>query len=319
MIIGPMEIRDDRQMKALTGLSKDDFHRLKEEFSIVYEQEQQKAYEAECKEGNRQRKRGGGQKGKLKTCAEKLLFILYYLKVYSTFDVLGTQFHMSRSSACKNVYKLAPILHNSLNNLGVLPRRKFNSVEEFREEFKEVEKIIIDALERSHQRPQDSKKQKEFYSGKKKKHTVKHTVISTVEKVIKFVGDSFPGSSHDYTMLKTEFSPELPWFEELSVLIDLGYQGIKTDYEGENIHIPHKKPRKSKRNPNPQLTEEQKTENRTVSQIRVFVEHAIGGMRRFAILVQAFRNRKDKFVDDVISLTAGLWNFSLLGDSPATT
>ena len=53
--------------------------------------------------------------------------------------------------------------------------------------------------------------------------------MSSVEKVILFVGQTFSGHSHDYTMLKAEFSPDLPWFETLHVFLDLGYQGIRTD------------------------------------------------------------------------------------------
>ena len=41
-----------------------------------------------------------GKKGKLPTAHEKLTFLLYYLKVYPTFDVLGTQFGLNRSKAC---------------------------------------------------------------------------------------------------------------------------------------------------------------------------------------------------------------------------
>ena len=48
--------------------------------------------------------------------------------------------------------------------------------------------------------------------------------MSSVEKAIIFVGKNFSGHYHDYTMLKAEFSPDLPWFEELCVLLDLGYQ-----------------------------------------------------------------------------------------------
>ncbi|GBC59256.1 hypothetical protein DENIS_0192 [Desulfonema ishimotonii] len=48
-------------------------------------------------------------------------------------------------------------------------------------------------------------------------------------------------------MLKKEFPPDLPWFEGINALLDLGYQGIQTDYAGDGIRIPHKKPRKSKK------------------------------------------------------------------------
>ena len=135
--------------------------------------------------------------------------------------------------------------------------------------------------------------------------------MSTVEKVILFLGQTFTGRNHDYSMLKQEFPPEHDWFDDLNVLVDLAYLGMSKDYSGEGILLPHKKPRKSKKNPAPQLTDEQKTENRAISQIRIFVENAIGGIKRYNILVHRFRNHKIDFDDDVIGICAGLWNFSL--------
>ena len=81
-------------------------------------------------------------------------------------------------------------------------------------------------------------------------------------------------------MLKQELPPEIDWFRDVEVWVDLGYQGILSDYKGDMIDIPHKKPRKSKKNPHPELTEEQRAENKTLSQVRIFIEHAIGGMKR---------------------------------------
>ena len=113
-------------------------------------------------------------------------------------------------------------------------------------------------------------------------------------------------------MLKTEFPPEHPWFENLHVLPDLGYQGILNDVVSENIEIPHKKPRKSQKKPHPELTSEQKTENQAVSRVRIFVENAMAGIKRFNILVHDFRNQKPNMEDDVIAPGAGLWNYLYL-------
>jgi hypothetical protein len=91
-----------------------------------------------------------------------------------------------------------------------------------------------------------------------------------------------------------------------------GYQGIQSDYRSDQIEIPTKKPRKSKKNPNPQLSDEQKAANKPLSQVRIFIEHAIGGMKRYNILVHVFRNRKADFEeDDAIGICAGLWNLAL--------
>src|SRR5262245_14426089 len=98
-----LQIRDDRQMKALTGLSQDHFNRLLPVFSDIYQATQQKTYEAGLTAGTRRRKPGGGSKGKLPTLAEKLQFVLYYYKTYPTFDGLATQFGMARSKANENL------------------------------------------------------------------------------------------------------------------------------------------------------------------------------------------------------------------------
>lgn len=129
--------------------------------------------------------------------------------------------------------------------------------------------------------------------------------------MILFLGKTFAGHVHDYTMLKEEFPPEMPWFECLKVLADLGYQGIVKEYLGDEIQLPHKKTRKSKQNPAPTLTDQQKADNLALSKIRVLVENAICGLKRYNILVHRFRNHKESFEDDVIEIAAALWNFNL--------
>ena len=73
-----LQIRDDRQMKALTGLSQAQFDHLLSVFSDLYQATQHNTYEEGVASGTRRRKPGGGSKGKLPTMADKLLFVLYY-------------------------------------------------------------------------------------------------------------------------------------------------------------------------------------------------------------------------------------------------
>ena len=131
------------------------------------------------------------------------------------------------------------------------------------------------------------------------------------DKFIIFLGRTFSGRNHDYRMLKQEFPPELDWFADLNVRVDLGYLGIKSDYRGEQMAIPTKKPRKSQKDPNPPLSDAQRATHTALSRVRIFIEHAIGGMKRYNILVHAFRNRLENFEDDVIGVCAGLWNLVL--------
>src|SRR5712691_8035871 len=135
--------------------------------------------------------------------------------------------------------------------------------------------------------------------------------MSLPNKFIVFLGHTFSGHHHDYRMLKQELPPEVDWFTDINVRVDLGYLGIQSDYSGDQIDIPTKKPRKSQKNPNPQLSDEQKAINKALSQIRIFIEHAIGGMKRYNILVHVFRNRKANVEDDAVGIYAGLWNLAL--------
>ena len=69
--------------------------------------------------------------------------------------------------------------------------------------------------------------------------------MSFPDKFRVFLGRTFSGHNHDDSMLKQEFPPELDWFEDIHVRVDLGYQGIQSDYKGDQIDIPTKKQRKS--------------------------------------------------------------------------
>lgn len=162
------EIRDDRQMRALTGLPPEKFEILEAAFGKALAEAKESGYQQQVAEGTRQRKLGGGQKGKLPTLREKLIFVLYYLKVYPTFDVFGAQFGMARSKACENLHALYPILCTALVNLGVFPHRKFETVEDFRAACQNIETLLIDATERPYRRPTDDEEQEDKYSGKKR-------------------------------------------------------------------------------------------------------------------------------------------------------
>ena len=162
-----LQIRDDRQMKALTGLSQDQFDHLLPFFSTIYETTQQQTYAAGVESGTRRRKPGGGSKGKLPTMAEKLPFVLYYYKTYPPFDVLGTQFAMALSKAHENLHKLSPILYDTLVHLDLMPYRELSTPEELKAALRGGDRLLIDATERAYHRSQDDAKQREHYSGKK--------------------------------------------------------------------------------------------------------------------------------------------------------
>ena len=162
-----LQIRDERQMKALTGLSQVQFAHLLPVFSDIYQATQQKTYEQGVEAGTRTRTPGGGSKGKLPTMADKLLFVLYYYKTYPTFDVLGTQVDMVRSKAHENLHKLSPILYDTLDHLELMPYRELATPADLKAALQGGDRLIIDATERAYHRSKDEAKQREHYSGKK--------------------------------------------------------------------------------------------------------------------------------------------------------
>ena len=85
---------DDRQMRALTGLDLSTFCALTEPFTAGCQTEADACFLAEQP---RQLWPGGGQKGVLASPEQKVLFILFRLKTYPTFDVLGATFGLPRS------------------------------------------------------------------------------------------------------------------------------------------------------------------------------------------------------------------------------
>jgi len=173
--------------------------------------------------------------------------------------------------------------------------------------------ILIDVTERNHFRPKNNRLQKKYYSGKKKRHTVKNTLISDTKRRVIFLGRTFLVSLHDYKMFKKELPPSQLDFSQVKIAVDLGYQGIKKDYSSaRHISIPKSIPKKSKKNPNTSLTRKQKAQNKVMASKRVIVEHAIGGMKAFQILSAKFRHHRTKnWVDEVIFQVAGLWNLKI--------
>ena len=158
-------MKNDRQLKATIGMSLEEFNELSELFSVEYELTKKKQL---MLSPPKQRKSGGGRKAKFNTSAERLYFLLFYLKVYPTFDVLGAVFGMSGCNAHNLIYSYSKILHNVLEKKEVLPLRATDSMKRMKEIFSSSEELLIDGTERPCYRPKDTKIQKECFSGKKK-------------------------------------------------------------------------------------------------------------------------------------------------------
>lgn len=292
-------LKNDRLLRALTGLNLKAFEQLKADFAQVLA-------EAEVPRRSpqpRQRATGAGRKPRLATVEAKLFFILFYFKVYPTFDLAGLLFDLDRSQANRWMHRLQPLVEQTLGKKLALPKRQLTSLEEFVEAFPAVERVMLDGTERPIQRAKDYEQQKTDYSGKKKRHTRSHLGAVTPDRRILVLSQAYPGKAHDKGILNTEGWAE--WIpDEVKIQGDSGFQGLQNEYV--NVEIPHKKPKGG------ELTAEQKAENRVLAQERVVVEHAFGGLKRYGIAAQVYRNRKENFDDRSMLTAAGLWNFYLM-------
>ena len=124
------------------------------------------------------------------------------------------------------------------------------------------------------------KKQKKYYSGKKKRHTIKSQVV--VNKASKTViCTSFAnGKRHDFRLFKESKTRVLP---DVKVLTDTGYQGIKKFHEKSILS--------KKRKRNIKLTNEEKLQNQEIARDRVANENVIGRLKSFKIISDKYRNR----------------------------
>jgi len=139
---------------------------------------------------------------------------------------------------------------------------------------------------------------------------VKSMIISDKSRRIGYISKCTVGRQHDYSFLKQLFPPEIPWFKNFYIKVDLGYLGIMKDYVCKGVSIPHKKPRKG------ELTEVQKAENKVMASERIPVEHSIGGIKRYQILSNRLRIHSFKLYDDILGICAALWNFTLFTSKP---
>ena len=290
--------KSDRLMKALTGLTILEFESLVITFSLVFQK-----YQATRKK-KRQRAVGGGRKHTLKTAAERLFFILFYVKCYLTLDLAGFFFGVDRSRIHRWVKELLPLLEETLGREMVLPARQINSVEEFVAQFPEVKDVFIDATERPVRRPEKNKAQNEHYSGRQKGHTKKSLVVGDEQGQVLMLPPPKPGRRSDYFRFKQSGIGDIVP-ADVAVWVDLGFVGIEKDYPQLEVVIAHKKPKKG------ELTPDQRQENKIISQLRIKIEHTICRLKRFRAVADIYRHHAGHWADKFILIAAGLSNYHL--------
>jgi DDE superfamily endonuclease/Helix-turn-helix of DDE superfamily endonuclease len=290
-------------LKCLTGLSVEGFLALLLAFEVAYEGDL--ARRDAQRSSPRQRQRGAGQKGALPEVADKLLFILFYFRVYPVQMAQGFFFGMGQAQANEWIQRLSPVLKAALGYAMQLPARTPKTIQAVLKTCPGLE-FIIDGTERPIRRPQDPERQKAKYSGKKKRHTVKNNVLTDKRTgKIEGLSPTVEGKRHD-----KKLADEQAWrFPKGSKLWkDTGFQG----YEPQNTTTfqPTKKPKGR------DLSPQEKGVNKAIAQERIAIEHSLAGVKVFRIVHDVYRNLRAGFDDLVMEIACGLHNFRL--DHPLT-
>lgn len=296
------QIKDKpRVLLSFTGLTQTEFEELLIAFAFAWYKSEQKRK----KKQKRQRRVGGGRKPKLKTMADRLLFILFYLKTYPLQEVQAFMFNMSQGQANEWIHRLAVVLKAALADLNHLPEREGERLANILHE-NETFSFSQDGCERRRQRPKDNDKQKEYYSGKKGTHTMKnHLVAHPESRRVCYLSKTVPGKKHD-KKLADESEMQFP---PLSLLEqDTGFQGFGPD--AVIVLQPKKKPKGK------ELSHAEKFINRCVSSGRIVAEHVIAGVKRCRIVKDVLRNWKSDFDDLIMELACGLHNLRVTMRSP---
>lgn len=290
-------------LQALTTLEPAEFERLLVAFDAAWQKHQAQTVKPE-----RKRRLGGGRKPKLNDRADQLLFILFYLKLYPLQIVQGFLFGLSQAQANEWIHRLSAVLELALNAHEYLPERAGDKLPDATAE--QADKCFVqDGCERRRQRPLDAQQQREYYSGKKKTHTLKnHLVVHPDSRQVTYLSATVSGRTHDK---KLADQSALHFPRAATVEQDTGFQGYEAS--GAIIVQPKKKPRKQ------ELTAGEKFLNRCISSGRIIVENVIAGVKRCRIVKAVFRNWKAGFDDTVMLLACGLHNFRTASRHSTTT
>ena len=316
--------RKPKHFHNFTGLTPQYFDQLLAAIEPLYE----KAEVQRLFNPNRRRPRGAGRKFKLEL-PERLLMSLMYLRLYLTQTLLGYLFSLDTSNVSREVQgRMLEVLSEVLpvpareepldlalaasssdrssgrSGGGGKRKRRIGTLEELLKEHPEFEEIFVDGTEQELPKPKDKGRRKDLYSGKRKRHTAKVQVVST-KRLILHLCKHVPGRVSDQLLLRaTGVMRQVP--EGMVVRVDKGYEGLEEEYPEVKVE----KPLKARRcHP---LTVLEKILNRTMSALRMPVEHVIGHLKKHRMLAGIYRGEPERY-DENASVIAGLHNYKELG------
>jgi len=276
--------RHPRVFLTMTGLPVIVFDELVRDLLPAYAA----AEHARLQRPGRQRAMGGGHPFALGP-RDQILLTVVWLRQYPTQEALGYFFGVSDTGARAVIERVLPLLEAAGRDTMRLPdpgRKRRRHADALLADIPELT-VLVDSFEQRVQRPAVG--QKEYYSGKKKAHTVKVQVaVDPQTGKIVDVSESVPGPTADSTLLaRSGLCTRVP--PEGGIGGDKGYPGIDKLHGGGAT--PRRKPRDQEQ------SEEDKAYNRAFARERIVVEHGIRRARRDECLTQTNRHHRAKHTE----------------------
>jgi hypothetical protein len=285
--------------KSFTGLTIQEFHEIYEEIAKRYDKHE---IQRLSKRKNRERSMGAGRHFKLDVKNRFLMLLLYY-RLYITYTLAGFLFDLDQSNICRDIQKIESLIRQCVP----IPQKIYNITKRLKTP-DEVEKYFpgflafIDSTEQQIPRPIDKNKRKMYYSGKKKRHTIKNQIMVNNRGYILHKATHKKGRRHDYDVYKKNHPVTPP---QVVNVVDLGYLGIEKDFPEQISALP------SKRKRNQDLSQEEIEYNRIHAKKRIVIEHTICRLKKYRIMSDTFRNRLRKY-NRISDIVTGLVNYRMM-------
>jgi hypothetical protein len=230
--------------------------------------------------------------------------LLVYYRLYITYTLAGFLFDLDQSNICRDIQKVESLIRKCIP----IPQKIHNKIKKRLRTPKEVEKYFpgflafTDCTEQQIPRPVDKNRRKTFYSGKKKRHTVKNQITANNLRgyILHKIGYK-KGRRHDYDVYKRNH-PVIP--KQVVNVFDLGYLGVEKDFPEQLSALPYKKKR------NQDLSQEEIDYNRIHAKKRIVVEHTICRLKKYR-MSDIFRNRLRKY-NRISDIVTGLVNYRMM-------
>jgi len=265
--------------RALTGLTVDAFDRMLPQLLMAFDGQRRRRLDRP----DRRRAPGGGDHFDL-SVTDQLLLTVVWLRQYPTQECLGYLFGVSDSSALRAVRRCLPVLEAAGKDSMRLPdpgKGKRRDLPALLRRTPELA-VIVDTFEQRTHRPK--RRQRAYYSGKKKAHTLKSQVAVDEEGRVVDVGPTRPGRWADLKVLRRSGLVGKLLRAKVGALADLGYVGLDGVHPRLHGATPRRKPR-GQTSP-----AEDRRYNRAFARRRIKVEHTIGRLRRYQALTAVNRH-----------------------------